>query len=570
MNARDAAARLRRVSSAIERAGDAVLRLVAPRSALIRAHRRLMERDGNYRDNWLGHDGLLAARGYKGASSPTNATQWLHASNRSADAESLLDLPTLRARCRALERDDSLGSGVIRTRVRQVVGSGLRPQATTDREASSALEEVWTERSGALFPAEGHLGFAAAQRVIYSRLIVDGEVFVARAKTSDEEPVWFEIVEADRVDTPLDALPEDREGRIVNGVEKDRYGRCVAYWVARQHPGETVHLKTTGKPWTPVALSRASYRRVPADAIRHLRYRVSRPGQTRGVPLMHACLQDFHDLDLLTLALLKKAQVAACLSLFIKSEQGVADLFEVTAEDYGYQLDQAIEPGMIFKLYPGEEVQSVIPGFAVPDVEPVQKGIAKRIGAACEMSPEAVLHDWGGASYSAARSVQIEDNRSYDTDRADLAEQVLDWIWSEVLVDARLLGDRRVSQAVDTRAVRWVGDARPWVDPDSDGRATMSRMALRLTCRRDEAAALGKDWEELLEQQLVEEKREAELRTKLGLPPARPMDGKGNAAPAGAPQDEDAQGEGDEDAQEDDDRSFSFWRRSGSSVTVPV
>jgi len=508
LNPRDAARRLRSVSTPMERAVDAVMRRVAPKAALIRAHRRLMERDADYRDNWLGAGGLMAARGYKAAGSPTNGTPWLGASNRSADSELILDLPIMRARSRQLERDDSLASGVVRTRLRQVVGSGLRPQASTvaGKALNDAMEEVFASRSGDLFPAEGRITFAQAQRIMYTRLLVDGECFVKRAKTAADEPVWFELVEADRVGTPLDARPKDAEGRIVDGVEKDRYGRVVAYWVAKDHPGEVVRVESVGKWQQPVAKSTAFYTRVPYGEIKHLRYRVMRPGQTRGVPLMHACMQDFHDLDLLTLALLKRTQVAACLSLFIKSEGEVAELFEVTAEDYGYQLEQQLEPGMMFKLFPGEEVQSVIPGMTVPDMEPIQKALAKRIGASCEMSPEAVLHDWGNTNYSSARTVQIEDNRSYDTDRVDLADQGLTWIWSETLADAALMGDARLSRArpEEFSRVRWVGDARPWVDPASQGQATEIMLSLGLTTLRDEAAALGKDWEELAEQRAIE------------------------------------------------------------------
>ena len=514
LSAADAAQRLRAVSTTTERLWDAVMLRVAPRSAAIRVHRRLMERDSDYRENWIGDSGLMRARGYKSASSPTNGTPWLDASNRSADSELLNDLPNLRARSRALERNDALASGVIATRRRQVVGSGLRPQsAAGDQLVNEVMEEVWEERKDSLFPAEGRSSFAAAQRVIYTRLLVDGEVMLVRASTPGD-PVWFEIVEADRLATPTDAMPEDSQGRIVDGVEKDRWGRAVAYWVSRDHPGDTLFTKTVGRPPKPMALTKADFVRVPADRCRHLRYRVTRPGQTSGLPLFHSVMQDFHDLDLLTFALLKRTQIAACLSLFVKSDQAMSDLFNVTAEDYGYQLDQQLEPGMIFKLFPGEEVQSVIPGFTVPDVEPVQKGMAKRVGAACEMSPEAVLHDWGGTTYSSARTVQIEDNRSYDTDRAEFAEH-LTWIWGEVMRDARMRGDGRLSvvKELDMGKARWVGDARPWVDPQSEAQATEIRLRLGLTTLRDEAARLGEDWEELLEQQA----KERELKDSLGL-----------------------------------------------------
>jgi capsid protein len=154
-------------------------------------------------------------------------------------------------------------------------------------------------------------------------------------------------------------------------------------------------------------------------------------------------------------------------------------------------------------------------------VGPMQKGIAQRIGAACEMSPEAITHDWGATNYSSARTVQIEDNRSYDTDRADLADQGLGWIWSETLLDAQLMGDARLRavDAAEFRRVRWVGDARPWVDPVSQAQAVEVMLALGLTTLRDEAAALGKDWEELAEQRAVERAYLAEFGEESEVAP---------------------------------------------------
>lgn len=502
-------------STFMERAMDAVVGMVRPRDTLIRQHRRLMERDGEYRDNWLQ---LVEARGYKSATNVNNATPWLHATSRNADAELNQDLATMRARGRQLERDDSLASGLIATRRRQVVGAGLRPQANTEEgdTLNDVLEAVFEKRRRTLFPGEGDSDFAQGVRTIYTRRFVDGDILVVRTKLAPDEPVWFELVEGDRLDTPLDALPGDPEGRIINGIEKDRYGRLVAYWVAKRHPGEVQFYKTTGAMPKPVALTKADFVRIPKDRARLFRHGVSRPGQTRGVPGFHASMQDFLDLDLLTLSLLKRSQVAACVALFIQSEQDVSNMFSVTTEDYGYQLDQALEPGMIFKLYPGESVQGVSPGVVVPDVAPMQLAVGRRIATAAEMSPEAVLKEWGATNYSSARTVQIEDNRSYDVDRHDLASQGLDWMWEQVLLDAQLMGDPDLAGVDPTEftRVRWVGDARPWVDPGTEAQAVMLRLSLGLTCLRDEAEALGKDWEELLEQQ----GREMEKREKIGLP----------------------------------------------------
>lgn len=519
-----------RVAEAVQGAVDWGIGLVSPRQAVIRAHLRRMRENLEYRE---GVFTLMRAAGYRAAEDGENDTPW-HAGNRSPDGEAA-DAPTMRDRSRQLERDDALGKGTLGNFGREIVGTELRPQSRVQpRGLATKLEEVWESRRATLTPVDD-LPFGEWQRLAVRSFLRDGDVFIKRAISRPGEPVWFETIEAERVQTPSDAKPRDPLGEIVDGVEKDRYSRPVAYWVLKHHPSDRLA----------VGLKARDFDRVPRESIRHVKLG-GRAGQTRGVSDLHAVLQDIRDLDLLMLACLKRVQVAACLTLFIKSAESVPNLLAVTAESYGYRLDEELVPGGIFKLFPGEEVQTITPQLPVPQLEEFVVMLCRRIGAALGVSWQTILRDFSQSNYSSARTTLLADRVVFLVHRYLFREQALDWMWRTVMEDALLRGDERLAGVRPDQLglVQWIADGWAWVDPLKEAQATQLELLMGITSLRDVCAAKGKDWEEVQDQRLEEELREQRRRQELGLPPRSAA-----AAPATPPDDE---GEDQED--EDADR----------------
>lgn len=483
--------------SRMTRLTDSAIGLFSPRRAALRAHFRRMEESPEY---GMAFVAMLGARGYRAAKRGKSSTPWL-GGNRSADAELLHDLPAMRARSRELNRDDPIGSGLTGTFVRNIVGTGLRPQARTgDSKRNERIESVWRERKDTLFPAD-HLLQGEAQRLILGKVLEDGEVLVKQTKREPGEPVWFELVEADRLGNPFgqqtQSVPAGHEVR--DGVEKDADGVPVAYWIAKGHPSDII----TSQAAVRNAMTRE---RVLVDACLHLKL-VKRPGQSRGEPIFHAILQDIHDLDLLLLASLKRVQIAACLAAFIKSPMPMNQVVDATAEKYGYKLDQDLEPGMIFKLYPDEELQTLLPNFPTPELEPFIIMLARRIGAALGVSWQVVLRDFSKSTYSSARSDLLETRQTYVGLQTWFIEKCLRWLWRAVMEDARLRGDTRLAGVADAEleAVRWYGDGWKWVDPLKEVQAVRLELILGITTLDEVWMELGKDpdeqWKKLEEQE---------------------------------------------------------------------
>lgn len=488
------------------RAVDGVLSLVSPRRAVVRAHLRRFESDPEYRETWTA---MLHARGYRAAKASANQTGWM-GSNQSADGEILGDLPNLMGRSRELGRDDPIGSGLLSTFKHNVIGTGIRPQPLTDDpKRKAALLALWDSSKDRLALADD-LTFGEAQAMWLGKVLEDGGLLLKRTKRNAIEPVWFEAIEKDRLATPSDAKPADPQGKILDGVEKDSAGVPVAYWVRKASAG--------------YGTTKDNFTRIESSEARLLR-RIDRPGQTHGVPMFHAVLQDIRDLDLLIIASLKRVQVAACFALFIKSNVPIEAFLELTALTHGYQLDQTIEPGMIFKLGEGEEIQTVNPNFPTPELAPFVVLLARRIGAALGVSWQVVLKDFSDSTYSSARTDLLEARQVYVALQWWFIEKALEWIWACVMDDAVLRGDVRLRGMApeEYRAVNWIPCGWRWVDPLKEAQAVEVELRTGITCKRDVCAARGDDYEAILRSRLEEEKQEQEMRAEMQLPAAQPQ-----------------------------------------------
>ena len=490
----------------LERAIDSALSVISPRRLVVRTHLRRMDNDAEYRDTFmLG----MRLRGYRGAEKRKTRTPFGDAT-RSADAELLRDLPTLRNRSRELNRDDAVGTGITDTFVRNIVGTGIVAQATSgDPDKDRRIERVWKNRCDNLFPVDGLLQ-EEAQRLLINKMLEDGEILV-HAAYDDDGRLFFEIIEGDRIVPPRSHKPS-KGHEIRDGVERDSRSVIVGYWVLKGHPGDNIVPGKFGEM--------SEMLRLPAEDCCHFKV-VERPGQSRGIPLLHAVMQDLRDLDLLMVASIKRVQIAALLAAFIKTGpgMGIPDTVEVTARKEGYILDQALEPGMMWQLGEGEEIQTLVPNFPTPELEPFIILIARRIGAALGVTWQMILKDFGKANYSSARTDLLESRPTFTILQHFFSRKCLDWQWNLVMEDARLHGDALLAgvSAEESLGARWTPNGWKWVDPVKEANAARIELEMGTTTLRDIAASKGNDWEEIQDQRLLEEKREAEKRGEMGL-----------------------------------------------------
>lgn len=496
-----------------ERMADWLVGVFSPKRRALRGHFRRFEHDREYRDLFVS---MMSARGYRSAKSTTGATPWM-GGNRSADAEILNDINAMTARQRELHRDDPMGSGISHTLNVNTIGDGMMPQANTgDPDKNKRIEKVFNSRKDHLHPTDD-MTYSEAQQMKFHKAIEDGNTITKEVRLEDGGPLSFEVIEVDRLGMPMgEKIAKGHEVR--RGVEYDANGVRVAYWISTHKPTTSFN-----------SASKLKFERVPAEIVKHLRFKANRPGQTLGVPVGHAVMQDIRDIDLLIIAALKRTQIAACIAAFIKSEAPLDEIFNATAQKYGFQLDETITPGMIWKLYPGEELQSFIPNLPIPEFIPFIVMLAQRVGVAIGISWQEVLRDFSKSNYSSMRGDKQDSRSTYRVWQKWFARKQLEWEWIRVIEDEKDRGNLELRDVTpeEIRMVDFIPRGWDWVDPLKEAAGAQLDLQMRITSRRRLCAQKGLHWEDIEDELILEEKNNIEKREKAGLPPApmaEPMD----------------------------------------------
>ena len=119
---------------------------------------------------------------------------------------------------------------------------------------------------------------------------------------SMDVPLKLQLLEPDHIDMNKNDAVGTNGNFTFMGIEFDRFGRRVAYWLFPSHPGESLTMGMHG----------LVSQRVPADDVIHL-YSIDRPGQVHGVPQLAVSIMKARDLDDYEEAELLRKKIEACL-----------------------------------------------------------------------------------------------------------------------------------------------------------------------------------------------------------------------------------------------------------------
>lgn len=323
---------------------DRALALIAPAAAVRRAEARL--RLAALRQATAAYDG--ASRGHR--------TQGRKIGSTSADGEALTSLRRLRDVARDMERNNAYAQRGMTVIPTNVVGTGIVPSVVgaSDRGKKRIDALIKAHLDTPAIDFDGRQTYAGLQFTAVRALARDGEAlavrYVPEASAGLPVPLQVRLLEADYLDDAKTG-PEG-DGYCVQGVEYDRRGRRRAYWLFDEHPGAV----------TPASRRLQKSRRVPAADVAHL-YRVDRPGQGRGIPWLAPAIMTLWDLKDYEEAELVRQKVAACFAAFETDPApftGVANSVDKSKSKAGTVVD-ILEPGLIHKLAPGQDVRFATP-----------------------------------------------------------------------------------------------------------------------------------------------------------------------------------------------------------------
>lgn len=265
---------------------------------------------------------------------------------------------------RELRRDDPIVGQGINTFLANVIQDGFVPEPQTgDPEIDAQLKDRWATWAAdpMLCDAEWHRTFHDFETLATDALIVDGDIIANPLQSGHLQ--WFE---AHRMRSPLQQSNRKNANDIIHGVEKDRVGRRLRYWITKQdYDGFRFNFSLNDlQPFQ--AYDRDAFTQTLEKNIFHV-YFPSRFSQTRGVTKLAPAtiIAGMHkDLQYATLV---KSQVAACVTLFRMLPQGTevaleSDDWKDLLGDEEQDPCDPLETRRVFGLAPGAVLQSRVPG----------------------------------------------------------------------------------------------------------------------------------------------------------------------------------------------------------------
>lgn len=372
------------------------------------------------------------------------------------------DYWTLRARSTQLFKQNLYARGIIRRLVTNIINTGLALEATPDEQIlgvesdslgdwSEAVENrfhLW-ERTPTLCDHTELEAFGALQATAKRTALVSGDVLVVMLQDERTGLPRVRLVDGSRVQTPFGLGPLDPKiapGHVVkHGVELDREGRHVAYWLTSIDE-TTGQRKIARLPRTGPTGRRLAWLVYGTDKLLD---------EVRGEPLLSLILQSLREVDRYRDAVQRKAAINAVLAMFIKKEQQTVGTRPITggamvrgtavatspstAAPKAYRFTEMIPGAVLDELAPGEEPHGFPPTGTDEKFSDFEAAIVYAVGWALEIPPEILTLSFA-SNYSASQAAINEFKLYLNPVRANWGDDFCQPIYTDWLISQCLSG----------------------------------------------------------------------------------------------------------------------------------
>lgn len=508
---------------------------------------------------------------YDGSSKLDRLAMW-RPPLRSADADVLPEKGNLDARVRDTLRNDAYVAGAAAIFQDSIVGTRFllnsKPETKVlwgrdDEKWESEFQEeietkfmLWAESPQNWVDAARRNTFTDHVRLAVGVELAGGEVLASAEWIDDGRPyrTAMQMIDPDRLSTPLDRAYLDLRNRVRNGVERDRRGAPIAYFIRNTHPSEGPFFDLSD-------LSAQSWKRVPARKpwgrpnILHL-FEQMRPDQSRGIARMVAALSEMRMTKHFRKTELERAVVASTYAASIESEiptdvtaaLGGAASSDGNAtttwmEDYLTAISEYssgaknlhMDGAKIPIFAPGTKLKIQNPGASGPVGDKFEQSLLRYIAAALGLSYEQFSRDYTETNYSSARAAMGETWKTMQAKKKSVADATGTFIYRLWLEEAinynqiECLKRRNVPRfyeglnAEAYSACEWIGAGQGQIDPLKETQAAVLKLKSGLSTKEAEIARMsGGDWRKIARQIA----RERALDEQYGNPSVYEQDTK--------------------------------------------
>ena len=399
---------------------------------------------------------------------------------------------------RYLDTNYDIFSGALDTLVNNTVGSGLVPEfhvknlsgelATDVNDHLSELWEDWVKHP----EVTGEYDYYTAQRLQARSLYRDGEIFtqhvqgvVSSLQHNTKVPYSLEFLESEMIPAEYD----DDSRNIVQGVQKNEWGKPLSYKAYKKHPSEMYQ----GSIYTDL-------KTIDAERVTHLKL-TKRFRQTRGISIAASVITRFDDIKEIEESERVAARVAAAIAGYIR--KGNPDMYDMYMDSGSEIRDIEFAPGMIMDdLGPGESLE--VPMSQRPNNQVILFRDANMRAAASglAMTYSSLAKDYNG-TYSAQRQELVENHQNTSALSAYFAGKAVAPVvmrFMQAAYNSGLVILPRDVNPVSVFAVDIVPPQMPWIDPKKEAEAWTTLLDYGLESRTHISRQRGRNPQKIKEQ----------------------------------------------------------------------
>jgi lambda family phage portal protein len=435
----------------------------------------------------------------------------------SANELGSLSLPNMRSLCRNLERNNATARAAVEGSTADVVGTGIALEPDHgDDGVNARIRPFWND-------------YIRGCDITGTRSIYDLEAEAFRSWYISGEHLWRtpvlpELIELGRIPLvvlPLDSewivtdLPDIREEKItrVAGMELDRWGRPVAFWLRNPEAG------LDGKA-----------ERVPASEMIH-GFEHRRPLQNRGEPWLSPVIERIAQEGDLIDTELKAAINCSGIAVVVTSDfhPAMDDGTGTTQNTDGTENDpaQGIGIGSIARVNPGDKVEAFMHNRPGQQIAAFTRMLRCSIAAACRVAVRWLDRDPERSNYSSMRADQQDSQRLLAPVREIFGHATIGALYLKVLPYLCA----KAGIAVPARkAYKLLPDEQPYVNPKDDLEAMDLAVSKGFSTYERECAKRGLDYREVWAQRKMEQEEAKKLGLSLTAPAPSPASEAGKRA----------------------------------------
>lgn len=470
------------------------------------------------------------------------------------DALLRFDKDTIDDRARDVTLNDGYAAGVVAIHKDNIVGNQFRLNSQPDADVLGVDDDAWLQEfqlqvearfnntadsTRHWLDASGMNDFTSLIRQAIGMFLVHGEVLaVAEWIDNAKRPyaTAVQMISPKRLSNPYNLADDEH---FQNGVERDVYGRALAYHIREAHPFDFRQPEKNYR-WKRVEAETAWGRQQVIHIIEQLL-----PDQTRGISEMVSVLKQmrmtrrFQDVEL------QQAILQATYAASIESDLPPQLIAEIMgANPNAPSFGEAAKSMLASILHHRATNNLQLDGARIPVLHPntklnlqqlgqpsgvgssYEQSLLRHVAAGLGVSYEQFSRDYTQTNYSSARASMNETFKFMQSRKKMVADRFATAIYRLWLEEQINLGNiplpkgkgkmwiYKNPEIFDALAkCSWIGAARGQIDEMKETQASILKVKFGLATMEMEAAKYGLDWREVLKQR----KREQDFVKELGI-----------------------------------------------------